>query len=199
MQCNRKKYELKLFPRDNSLHLACADITHKKEWLFHVIPFELLRHTDNVDFHSIPYLDQINSMDRVIHSPWAISPWKVWEVSEWWYMHPAQEDNLITTSGNRIVELYHPKFSDWKIERFELSDKFIKHNWKIICDWPWILGWPTWIYHRNKSPEGSASLNLWIRFEGFDIDTEFNIYDINQKTWEIKMIRKGSMDQLSAL
>ena len=195
MKCNRKKYELKLFPRDNSLHLACADITHKKEWLFHVIPFELLRHTDNVDFHSIPYLDQINSMDRVIHSPWAISPWKVWEVSEWWYMHPAQEDNLITTSGNRIVELYHPKFSDWKIERFELSDKFIKHNWKIICDWPWILGWPTWIYHRNKSPEGSASLNLWIRFEGFDIDTEFNIYDINQKTWEIKMIRKGSIDQ----
>jgi len=27
-------------------------------------------------------------------------------------MHPAQEDNLITTSGNRIVELYHPEFSD---------------------------------------------------------------------------------------
>ena len=195
MQCNRKKYELKLFSRDNSLHLACADIIYKKEWLFHVIPFELLRHTENVDFHSIPYLDQINSMDRVIHSPWALSPWKVWEVAEWWYMHPAQEDNLITTSGNRIVELYHPEFSDWKIEIFELSDKFIKHNWKIICDWPWILGWPTWVYHRNKSPEGSASLNLWIRFEGFDIDTEFNIYDINEETWKIKVIRKGSIDQ----
>jgi hypothetical protein len=31
MKCNRKKYELKLFDRDNSLSLACADITHKKE------------------------------------------------------------------------------------------------------------------------------------------------------------------------
>jgi len=199
MKCNRKKYELKLFDRENSLALACADITHSKEGLFHIIPFSFLRHTDNVDFHSIPYLDQINSMDRVIHSPWAVSPWKVWEVVEWWYMHPSQEDNLITTSWVRIVELYHPKFSDWKIERFELWDKYIKHNWKIICDWPWILGWPTWVYHRNNSPEGSASLNLWIRFKGFDVNTEFNIYDIDLETKEISVIRKGSLDQPSAL
>jgi hypothetical protein len=199
MKCNRKKYELKLFDRENSLTLACADITHSKEWLFHIIPFSLLRHTDNVDFHSIPYLDQINSMDRVIHSPWAVSPWKVWEVAEWWYMHPSQEDNLITTSWTRIVELYHPKFSDWKIEKFELWDKYIKHNWKIICDWPGILGWPTWVYHRNNSPEGSASLNLWIRFKGFNVDTEFNIYDIDLKTNKVSVIRKGSLDQPSAL
>jgi len=199
MKCNKKKYELKLFPRENSLTLACADITYMKEWLFHIIPFSLLRHTDNVDFHSIPYLDQINSMDRVIHSPGAVSPGRVWDVAEWWYMHPSQEDNLITTSGVRTVELYHPEFSDWKIETFELWDSYIKHNWKIVCDWPWILGWPTWVYHRNNSPEGSASLNLWIRFEGFDVDTEFNIYDINMETWEIKIIRKWSLDQPSVL
>jgi len=195
MKCNRKKYELKLFPRENSLALACADITLQKEGLFHIIPFTLLRHTENVDFHSIPYLDQINSMDRVIHWKKAVSPGKVWNVQEWWYMHPAQEDNLITTAWTRIVELYHPEFSDWKIEKFELSENYIKHNWKIVCDGPWILGWPTWVYHRNNSPEGSASLNLWIRFEGFDVNTEFNIYDINEKTWKITMIRKGSEDQ----
>ena len=199
MNCKKEKYELKLFDRENSLHLACADITYKKEELFHVIPFSLLRHTEKVDFHSIPYLDQINSMDRVIHSAGAISPGKVWEVAEWWYMHPAQEDNLITTHWNRIVELYHPEFSDWKIEKFELNENFIKHNWKIVCEWPWILGWPTGIYHRNSSPEGSASLNLWIRFKGFDVDTEFNIYDIDLETKEISVIRKGSLDQPSAL
>lgn len=199
MKCNRKKYELKLFPRSNSLSLVCADITYSKEWLFHIIPFSLLRHTENVDFHSIPYLDQINSMDRVIHWKNAVSPWRVWDVSEGWYMHPSQEDNLITTAWTRIVELYHPEFSDWKIEKFELSENYIKHNWKIVCDGPWILGWPTWVYHRNNSPEGSASLNLWIRFEWFDVDTEFNIYDINEKSWEIKMIRKWSKDQPSAL
>lgn len=199
MECIRKKYELKLFDRDKSLHFVCADITIIKEWLFHVIPFELLRHTENVDFHSIPYLDQINSMERVVHSSWAISPWKVWNINEWWYMHSHQEDNLIIMSWNRIVELYHPKFSKWKIERFELDENYIKHNWKIICEWPWILGWPSWVYHRNNSPEWSSSLNLWIRFNWFNISTEFNIYDIDLETNNIKMIRKGSLDQPSAL
>jgi hypothetical protein len=181
------------------LHLACADIIDMKEWLYHIIPFSLLRHTENVDFHSIPYLDQINSMDRVIHWKNAISPWKVWDVEEAWYMHPNQEDNLITTSWSRIVELYHSKYSDWKIEKFELDENFIKHNWKIVCEWPWILGWPTWVYHRNNSPEGSASLNLWIRFEWFDVNTEFNIYDIEESTWKISMIRKWSEDQPSSV
>jgi hypothetical protein len=31
MECNRKKYELKLFDREKSLHLACADIIDMKE------------------------------------------------------------------------------------------------------------------------------------------------------------------------
>jgi len=188
-----------IFNRDQSLHICCEEITSKVEGLFHIIPFTLLRHTENVDFHSIPYLDHINSMERVIHADGAVSPWPVWDIAEPWYMHAHQEDNLITVSGVRHVELYHPKFSGWKIEQFEISKDYIKHNGEIICDWPWILGWPTGVYHRNSSTKTSSSLNLWIRFEGFDVDTEFNIYDIDIEAGKVHMIREWSLDQPSTL
>ncbi len=188
-----------IFNRDQSLHLLCDDVTHKEKGLFHIIPFKLLRHTDSVDFHSIPYLDHVNAMERVIHEDWAKSPGKVWNVAEGWYMHAHQEDNLITISGVRHVELYHPYFSKWKIEKFEISKDYIKHNWKIICDGPWILGWPTGVYHRNSSTRTSSSLNLWIRFDWFDVDTEFNIYEVDVEMWEVHMIREWSLDQPAAL
>jgi len=144
-----------IFNRDQSLHICCEEITSKVEGLFHIIPFTLLRHTENVDFHSIPYLDHINSMERVIHADGAVSPWPVWDIAEPWYMH--------------------------------------------VCDWPWILGWPTGVYHRNSSTKTSSSLNLWIRFEGFDVDTEFNIYDIDIEAGKVHMIREWSLDQPSTL
>ena len=73
-------------------------------------------------------------------------------------MHPAQEDNLITLDGYRIVELYTPGHG--KIETFEISANYIKWNGKIVLDGPGILGWPTGVYHRNNSLIPSASLNL---------------------------------------
>ena len=72
-----------LYPRDQSLHTLCdsgdfcENISHKIDGLFHIIPFTLLRHTDNVDFHSIPFLDHVNSMERVFHGAGAKSPGKV--------------------------------------------------------------------------------------------------------------------------
>lgn len=181
------------YSRDLSLHLMDEKIVEKIEWLFHIIPFTLLRHTDRVDFHSIPYIDHINWMERVIHWIWAKSPWKVWEIEEGWYMHPSQEDNLITVSWVRHVELYTPEH--WKVEKFEISRDYIKWNWKIVCDWPWILGWPTWVFHRNSSINGSTSLNLWIRFKWFNLDTEFNIYDIDFETNKVRVIREWKLDQ----
>lgn len=186
---------MQLYSKKCSLHLKNDDITEKIEGLFHIIPFKLLRHTNKVDFHSIPYLDHVNSMERVIHDAWAKSPWIVWDVKEGWYMHSNQEDNLITLDWVREVELYHP--SHKKIEKFEISANYIKWNWKIVLDWPWILWWPTWIYHKNNSLISSSSLNLWIRYEWFDVDTEFNIYDVDTNNWKVKMIRKGSLDQPS--
>ena len=187
------------YSRDQSLHLQEENIISKKEWLFHIIPFTLLRHTESVDFHSIPYVDHINAMERVIHWDWAKSPWRVWEVLEAWYMHAHQEDNLVTISWVRHVELYHPVFSDGKIEKFEISKDYIKHNWKIICDGAWLLWWPTGVYHRNSSIKTSSSLNLWIRFDGFDVETEFNIYNVDIANWKVSMLRKGSLDQPTVL
>lgn len=184
------------YSRDLSFHLKNDEIVEKIEWLFHIIPFTLLRQTENVDFHSIPFIENINAMDRVVHGNWAKSPWKVWKILEWWYMHPAQEDNLITLNWVRIVELYNVRH--WKIEKFEISPNYIKWNWKIVLDWPWILGWPTWVFHRNSSPNGSTSINLWIRFKWFNIDKEFNIYDVNLETKEVKVIREWRLDQPKA-
>lgn len=192
-----------LYSRDQSLHTLCEksdfceNISHKIDGLFHIIPFTLLRHTESVDFHSIPFLDHVNSMERVFHGAGAKSPWKVWDVAEGWYMHPSQEDNLITLDGYRIVELYTPKHG--KVETFEISANYIKWNGKIVLDGPGILGWPTGVFHRNSSLIPSASLNLWIRYEWFDVDTEFNIYDVDTENGDVHMIRKWSEDQPSAL
>lgn len=161
--------------------------------LFHIVPLERLRHTDKVDFDIIPVFDWLTWMDMVTHFPWASSPWSVWSKSNLWYMHNWQEDNLLTISWVRFVELYTKEH--WKIEKFEISKDFIKWNGEVVLEGHWILGWPPKVFHRNYSPEGSVSINLAVRNEKFDIDTEFNIYDLDLNTWEYKVERIWKLDQ----
>jgi hypothetical protein len=176
-----------------TIHNKCDQISEMVEWLFHVIPFKQLRHTENVDFEVMSFFEEFNWVDIVKHESWARSPWAInWEW-DYWYMHPHQEDNLITLNGNRHVELYTKEH--WKIEHFEISYEWIKRNWKTILDWPWILGWPVNVFHRNYSPEWSISMNFAVRSDDFDIDTEFNIYDLNSETWEYSVAREGKLDQ----
>lgn len=163
------------------------------KWLFYIIPLTKLRHTNRVDFKAIPFFEDFNWIDIVEHDPGAMSPWKVdWEWNHW-YMHPYQEDNLLTFQWNRFVELYTKEH--WKIEKFEISNDRIKWNWEIVYEWQAILWWDTWVFHRNYSPEGSVSINLAYRKDGFDIDTEFNIYDLNTDTWDYSIARVGKLDQ----
>jgi hypothetical protein len=180
---------------DKNIHSKDSEIIKKIEWLFHVIPLKRLRHTDKVDFDIMSFFHEFNGIDIVTHQPWAYSPWRAWWKSELWYMHRWQEDNLITLSWNRYVELYTKEH--WKIEKFEISHNCIKWDWKIIHDWPWILWWPTWVFHRNYSPEGSSSMNFAVRDEKFNVDTEFNIYDLDTKNWEFKVARLWKLDQPS--
>ena len=161
--------------------------------LFHIVPLERLRHTNKVDFDIIPVFDWLNWMDMVTHFPWATSPWIVWDKANLWYMHNWQEDNLLTISWNRFVELYTKEH--WKIEKFEISKNCIKWNDEVVLDGHWILGWPPKVFHRNYSPEGSISINLAVRNEKFDIDTEFNIYDLYTNTGEYKVERIWKLDQ----
>jgi len=175
------------------IHNRCEDIIKKQDWLFHIIPLKRLRHTNKVDFDVMSFFEEFNWIDIVTHQAWAKSPWSVWDKEDMWYMHKWQEDNLITLSGNRYVELYDMK--NKKIERFEISHELIKHNWEIIHEGPAILGWPVTVFHRNYSPNGSVSMNFAVRTNDFDLDTEFNIYNLNINTGEYDIVRVWKEDQ----
>jgi len=175
------------------IHERSKDIIKKQEWLFHIIPLKRLRHTNKVDFDVMSFFEEFNGIDIVTHQAWARSPGSVWDKDNNWYMHKGQEDNLITLSGNRYVELYDMK--NKKVERFEISHELIKHNWEIIHEGPAILGWPVEVFHRNYSPKGSVSMNFAVRTDKFNLDTEFNIYDLNTSTGEYTVARIGKEDQ----
>ena len=60
-----------------------------------------------------------------------------------------------------------------------------------------MLVWPCGVFHRIQSDKqtGSASLNFGVRYDGFDIRTNFDIYDLDPATGEHRMIRAGYLDQ----
>ncbi|MDD2907706.1 MAG: hypothetical protein PHH98_03640 [Candidatus Gracilibacteria bacterium] len=176
-----------------NIHNRNNEIIKKIEGLFHIIPLKRLRHTDKVDFDVMSFYQEFNGIDIVTHAPGAKSPGSAGGKDGLWYMHNGQEDNLITLSGNRYVELYTKAHG--KIERFEISHERIKWNGEIIFEGPAILGWPTGVFHRNYSPEGSVSMNFSVRNDKFDLDTEFNIYDLDTNSGKYTIQRLGKLDQ----
>ena len=109
-------------------------------------------------------------------------------------MHPHQDDNLIVLFGTRSVDIYTPEHG--KIETFKVTPDKVFKNGKLLYDGPAMLVWPCYVFHRVESfEEGSASLNFAVHYEGLDMDTNFNIYDVNTTTKDVKMIRKGIEDQ----
>ncbi|MBN2259899.1 MAG: hypothetical protein JW702_05120 [Clostridiales bacterium] len=164
--------------------------------LYSVIKLKEFRRTPGVDFDVLvkSMVPKIDAIDRVIHKSGAISPGPVGEVERPWYMHTHQDDNLFVLHGKRFVEIYTPKHG--KIERFVVAPDYVEHNGEIIFKGGVVLVWPKGVFHRIVSDkEGSASLNLATHYEGFDIKTNFSIYDLNTETGEYKVIRKGEMDQ----
>lgn len=165
--------------------------------LYRVIPLEILRRTprvffDKVDPNSFAHIDAI---DRVIHEGGAISPGPIGDVARPWYMHPWQDDNLIVLHGTRYVDIYTKAHG--KVESFEVTPNLVKHGGKVLHDGPAMLVWPRGVFHRIRSDEqtGSASINFAVHYDGFDIDTNFNIYDLDAETGEFKVIREGKEDQ----
>lgn len=162
--------------------------------IFKIIPAKEFRNTDKVQFHFLPVLENLKGIDLVRHQPNATSPGAVGDVKHPWYMHPGQTDNLIVFHGKRIVELYSKEHG--KMETLEVTPETITHNGKVLYEGPAILSWPTHVFHRvNSGEEGSYSLNFAVRDENFDIDTEFNIYDLNTETGKYKVLREGFKDQ----
>lgn len=164
--------------------------------LYRIIALKVFRKTQGVSFDLFPLeaIPHIDSIDRVLHDHSAVSPGPVGEVPRPWYMHTHQDDNLIVLSGRREVDIYTP--SHGKIEHFTVTPDKIYHNGQLVFEGGAVLVWPRGVFHRIVSgEEGSASINLAVHQEGFDIKTNFSIYDLNIDTGEYRIIREGHQDQ----
>jgi hypothetical protein len=165
--------------------------------LYRIVPLRVLRKTPGVSFDLVPTeaLPRIDGLDRVLHDGGAVSPGAVVNVLRPWYMHPHQDDNLVVLHGTRFVDIYTKAHG--QIESFDVEPHQIRHGGKVIYDGAAMLVWPRGVFHRIRSDEklGSASLNFAVRYEGFDIRSNFNVYDLDPRTGEYQMIRAGYLDQ----
>ena len=175
------------------IHYANSNFIKRVEGLYHIVPIKSFRKTKDVNFELMPLWIWCHWIDIVTHSKGAHSPWEINWVWNHWYKHLWQEDNLITLHWYRNVELF--SIEHWKIEKFEVSHDRIKLNWEVVYEGAAMLWWPINVFHRNCSPVGSVSINWVIRFDNFDIDTEFNIYDLDLNTLESKTVRIWKLDQ----
>jgi hypothetical protein len=161
------------------------------------VALNALRRTESVMFDTVPVpaITRIDAIDRVIHERGALSPGTVGDVERPWYMHPHQEDHLVVLHGTRYIDLYTQAHG--RIEHFVQSPDMIKRNGELVHDGPAMLSWPVEVFHRIVSceREGSASLNFAAHYEGFDIRTNFSIYDLDTDTGEYRVIREGFRDQ----
>lgn len=165
--------------------------------LYRIIELTPFRKTEGVTFDLFPLdaVAHIDSVDRVLHDHSAVSPGPVGDISHPWYMHPNQEDNLIVLSGVREVDIYTPAHG--KVEHFTVYPNKILKNGECIFEGGAVLVWPTGVFHRIVSGEnGSASINLAVHHDGFDIRTNFNIYDLNTESGAFKTLRQGYEDQM---
>ena len=164
--------------------------------LYKAIALQTFRRTEGVSFDILPreIVPKVDAVDRVIHKSNAVSPGPVGEVMAPWYMHPHQDDNLMVLHGIRYVDIYTRTHG--RIESFVITPERLEHNGRILYDGPALLVWPRTVFHRIKSGEnGSASINLATHYEGIDMRTNFNIYDLDTGTGKFKVIREGHLDQ----
>ena len=165
--------------------------------LYRIVPLNALRRTPGVSFDMVPLtaFPHFDALDRVIHLGGAVSPGPVGDVERPWYMHPYQDDNLLVLHGTRYVEVYTPAHG--KVERFSVSPNQVKKGDEVVFDGPAMLVWPRGVFHRIRSceKEGSASVNLAVHYESFDIRTNFSVYDLDPETGRYRVIREGHLDQ----
>jgi hypothetical protein len=171
-------------------------IVAQEEGFWRVIKLVPFRRTPGVYFDIVPmeFLPRVDGIDRVVHEHGAVSPGPVGEVTRTWYYHPFQEDNLLVLQGQRTAEIYNLKRK--RVETFVVTPDKVTHNSKVIHEGPCMLVWPIKVFHRITSGyEGSVSLNFAVRHPGFDIDTNFSVYDLDTTMGKFKLLRLGKVDQ----
>ncbi|MBF0538336.1 MAG: hypothetical protein HQL03_08810 [Nitrospirae bacterium] len=166
------------------------------EGLYEIIPLREFRNTPQVRFHMLPLqrLPRIDSVDRVEHGPNAQSPTIEGDYRSLWYYHKAQTDNLLVFKGARITQLYTPKHG--RVEAIEVSTDSVKKDGKLIYEGPAMLAWQPGVFHRVYSAaEGSLSLNFAIHHEGFSLEDNFDIYEVDVVSATFRVVRHGHADQ----
>ena len=167
------------------------------EGVYRVLRLSRLRETPGVSFDVLPpqLVPRVDAIDRVIHQAGALSPGSVGDIKRPWYMHPAQDDHLMVLAGKRYVDLYSPILG--KMISFEIEADGVVCEGRTLCSAASVLVWPRGVFHRIRSDAtlGSRSVNLATHYPGFDLDTNFNIYDLDLATGNYTVLRKGSEDQ----
>ena len=168
--------------------------------MYRLIPLRMLRRTSGVIFDEMVPSDipRIDGIDKVIHMSNSISPGPVEDsvppCKRPWYMHPGQDDNLMVLQGTRYIDIFCPKQK--KKESFIVTPEKIYKNDKLYYDGSAMIVWPAGIFHRIISgEEGSISINFSTRTNKFNLDDNFNIYDLNTSTGEYNVIKNGVEDQ----
>ncbi len=168
----------------------------EEKGFWRVIKLAPFRHTPGVQFDIVPmeFLPRVEGIDRVVHEHGAVSPGPVGSLKRTWYYHPFQEDNLLVLEGQRTAEIYNLEHK--RLETFVVTPDRVTHDGQVLYEGPCMLVWPTRVFHRITSgQDGSVSLNFAVRFPGFDIDTNFNIYELDEATGKFKLLRVGKLDQ----
>lgn len=177
--------------------MPATNVPQQIEGLYKIIPLKIFRRTPGVSFDclGVKELPRIDAIDRVIHTGGAVSPGPVGEVERPWYMHPCQADNLMVLAGERFVEIYTRQHG--LIVKVDVTADKIIIDGELAYDGPAMLVWPCHVFHRIRScqQKGSASVNFAVRYDGFNIQTNFNVYDLNTETGDFKLIREGYLDQ----
>jgi len=176
-----------------------SSVLEEVDGVYRVLRLSRLRQTPGVSFDVLPprLVPRVDAIDRVIHEAGALSPGPVGSVARPWYMHPDQDDHLLVLDGRRFVDLYSPLVG--RMISFEIEPDRVERGGEVISEEASLLVWPRGVFHRIRSDDatGSRSVNLATHYPEFNIDTNFNIYDLDTTTGAFEVIRRGSEDQSS--
>jgi hypothetical protein len=165
--------------------------------VYRIVRLHALRRTPGVSFDVMPtgWVPRVDAVDRVIHEAGALSPGPVEGVQRPWYMHPHQDDHLMVLAGTRYVDLYAPRLG--RVLSFVVQPEQVSKEGSVVCDAPCLLAWERGVFHRIRSDEntGSRSVNLATHFPGFDLETNFNVYELDPETGDYALLRRGAEDQ----
>jgi len=177
--------------------MSSESIIEQVDGVYRVLRLLRLRETPGVSFDVLPprLVPRVDAIDRVIHESGAVSPGPVGDVERPWYMHPDQDDHLLVLAGTRYVDLYSQSLG--QMVSFEVEPDRVVREGVLICDTACLLVWNRNVFHRIRSDakSGSRSVNFATHYPGFDIDTNFSVYDLDPATGTYRVLRKGSEDQ----